>query len=256
MTRLRPSARLACAAILLLSVIVPTGAAGAELLVAAASDLVLAFREIVPAFERERGVRVRLTLGSTGQLAQQIDSGAPFDLFFAADQEYVERLRVRQRLVPGSLRPYARGLIVLATRAEGPALDALPDVLDARVKRLALANPAHAPYGRAAKEALEASGVWAAVQPKLVYGENVGQAQQFLRTGNVDAAVLALSVVRQREIRHVAIEPRLYRPLVQWAAVTAASQQPAAAAAFIQFVAHGPGRAVMERVGFRMPPWE
>jgi molybdate transport system substrate-binding protein len=121
------------------------------------------------------------------------------------------------------------------------------------VKRIAIANPAHAPYGMAAREALERADVWARVQPKLVYSENIGQALQFLQTGNVDAAILALSIAQAPDIRHVSIDPNLYRPIVQAAAVTARSRHPDLARAFIAFVNGPQGRPTMRRYGFLLP---
>ncbi|MFB3816320.1 MAG: molybdate ABC transporter substrate-binding protein [Candidatus Methylomirabilales bacterium] len=254
----RPPIRLA----LLLSgllILLPLPARGAApdpgspaLLIAAAADLVFAFREITPAFERERGVAVRVTLGSSGNLTQQIQQGAPFDAFFSANRAYVETLAAAGAVRRESLRPYARGILVVAGHADGPPLAELGDLAGDRIRRVAIANPAHAPYGMAAREALERAGLWERVRPKLVYGESIGQAQQFLRTGSVDAALLALSVAMAPEFRHVAVDQGLYRPLVQWAAVTAVSRQPDAAAAFIDFVV-GPGRPVLQRFGFLSP---
>lgn len=260
----RPPLRLALLLLSGLLVLLPVPArsaapraptAASELLIAAAADLAFAFREIAPAFQRERGVAVRVSLGSSGNLAQQIQHGAPFDAFFSANRGYVETLRAAGAVRPESLRPYARGILVVAGQAEGPPPATLRDLAGDRVRRVAIANPAHAPYGMAAREALQGAGLWERVRPKLVYGESIGQAQQFLRTGSVDAALLALSVAMVPELRHVAVDQALYRPLIQWAAVTAASRQPAAAAAFIDFVAGPAGRSVLDRFGF-LPPGE
>jgi molybdate transport system substrate-binding protein len=235
------------------SALAPAGAP--ELLIAAASDLVFAFREIASAFQRERGVAVRLSFGSSGNLAQQVQHGAPFDAFFSANRGYVEALRAAGAVRPASLRAYARGILVLAGHADGPPLAALRDLTGDRMRRVAIANPAHAPYGMAAREALERARLWERVRPKLVYGESIGQAQQFLRTGSVDAALLALSVAMAPEFRHVTVDQALYAPLIQWAGVTAVSRQPDAAAAFIAFVAGPAGRPVLHRFGF-LPPGE
>ena len=224
-----------------------------ELLVAAAADLVFAFREIVPLFEGAHGAKVTLTLGSTGQLAQQIHRGAPYDVFFAANIGFVEDLRAKGAVIAESVEPYAQGTIVLATLRNRGALATLRDLTRDDVKRIAIANPAHAPYGMAAREALERSGVWGKVQPKLVFGENITQALQFLQTGNVDAAIIALSIAQAPDIRHTAIEAGLYRPINQAAAVTARSRQPDLARAFIRFVNGPMGRPVMKRYGFRLP---
>jgi molybdate transport system substrate-binding protein len=224
-----------------------------ELLVAAAADLVFAFREIVPAFEREHPARVLLTLGSTGQLSQQILHGAPFDVLFAANVAFVEGLRAEGAVRADSIQPYARGALVLAWRHGAPPLADLRELGREAVRRVAIANPAHAPYGMAAREALERAGMWDRARAKLVYGENIEQALQFLRTGNVDAAILALSIVKVPELRSVRIDPGLYHPIVQAAAVTARSRHPQLARTFIGFVGGRLGRRIMQRYGF-LPP--
>jgi molybdate transport system substrate-binding protein len=224
-----------------------------ELVVAAAADLVFAFREIVPAFERERHAKVTLTLGSTGHLAQQIEHGAPFDVFFAANMSFIEALRSRGQVRPETVEPYAQGLIVLATHRNRMPLVGLEDLGQNAVRRVAIANPAHAPYGMAAKEALEKAGLWERVRPKLVYGENISQALQFLRTENVDAAILALSVAQVPEVRSNLIDRSLYRPIVQGVAVTARTREPDVARAFIRFVNGPEGRSIMKRFGFLLP---
>ncbi|OGB95437.1 MAG: molybdate ABC transporter substrate-binding protein [candidate division NC10 bacterium RBG_16_65_8] len=224
-----------------------------ELVVAAAADLVFAFREIVPAFERGHRVRVTLSLGSTGQLTRQIEHGAPFDVFFAANMDFVDGLRQKGHVRPESVEPYAQGLIVLAWHTSRPPLARLDDLTKNTVARLAIANPAHAPYGMAAKEALASAGLWERIRPKLVYGENINQALQFLRTENVDAAILALSVAQVPEVRSISIDRGLYRPLVQGVAVTTRAREPDMARAFIRFVNGREGRPIMKRFGFLLP---
>jgi molybdate transport system substrate-binding protein len=229
------------------------GGARPELIVAAAADLVFAFREIAPIFEKEHQAKVTLTFGSTGQLAQQIQHGAPVDAFFAANVAFVDDLRAKGAILSNSVEPYAQGQIVLAIQRSRPTLSTLRDLTRDDVKRVAIANPAHAPYGMAAREALVSAGVWAQVEPKLVYGENIRQALQFLQTGNVDAAILALSVAQVPDVQYTRIDPGLYTPLVQAAAVTARSRHPDLARAFIRFVNGPQGRPIMKRFGFVLP---
>ena len=224
-----------------------------ELVVAAAADLVFALREIAPVFEKERQAKVTLTFGSTGQLAQQIQQGAPVDVFFAANVAFMEDLRAKGAVLADSVETYAQGQIVLATQKSRPALPSLRDLTRGDVKRVAIANPAHAPYGMAAREALVSVGVWTQVQPKLVFGENVRQALQFLETGNVDAAIIALSVAQVPDIRFGLIDPSLHRPIIQAAAVTTRSRHPDLARAFIRFVNGPQGRPIMKRFGFLLP---
>jgi molybdate transport system substrate-binding protein len=223
------------------------------LVVAAAADLVFAFRELVPAFERSHRATVTLTLGSTGQLARQIEQGAPFDVFFAANMDFVEALREKGHVRPESVEPYAQGLIVLATHQKRPPLARLEDLTQNTVTRVAIANPGHAPYGVAAKEALEKMGLWERLRTKLVYGENIGQALQFLRTENADAAILALSVAKVSEVRYVLIDRRLYRPILQGVAVTTRTRHPEVARALARFVTGPDGRSILKRYGFLMP---
>ena len=224
-----------------------------ELIVAAAANLSFALREIARAFEREHGVKVTLTLGSTAQLAQQILHGAPYDVFFAADAATVEDLRAKGAVLPDSVEPYASGQIVLASIPGRPAPPGVRDLTRDEVKRIAIANPVHAPYGKAAQEALEKAGLWPEVRSKLVYGENVGQALQFLQTGNVDVAIIPLSLARAVDLPSTPIDQALYRPIIQLAGVSARSKSPDLARAFIRFLTGPQGRPVMKRLGYLLP---
>lgn len=224
-----------------------------ELIVAAAADLIFAFREIAPRFEQTHQAKVTLTFGSTGQLAQQIHHGAPVDVFFAANVSFVEDLRAKGAILADTIEAYAQGRIVLATHRMRMALASLKDLTREDVKRVAIANPTHAPYGMAAREAMISAGVWPAVQPKLVYGENIRQALQFLETQNVDAAIISLSLADAPDIHFTLIDPSLHRPIVQAAAVTARSRHPDLARAFIRFVNGPQGRPIMRRFGFLLP---
>jgi molybdate transport system substrate-binding protein len=224
-----------------------------EVIVAAAADLVFAFREITPLFERQHHAKATLTFGSTGQLAQQIQHGAPVDVFFAASLAFVVDLRAKGVVLADSLEPYAQGRIVLATHKNRQALASIKDLSREDVKRVAIANSTHAPYGMAAREALVSADIWEQIQPKLVYGENIRQALQFLETQNVDAAIISLSLADAPDIRYSLIDPSLHRPIVQAAAVTARSRQPDLARAFIRFVNGSQGRPLMKRFGFLLP---
>jgi len=224
-----------------------------EVIVAAAADLVFAFREIAPLFEQQHQAKVTLTFGSTGQLTQQIQHGAPVDVFFAANVAFVEDLRAKGMVLADSVEPYAQGRIVLATHRSRQVLASVKDLTREDVRRIAIANPAHAPYGMAAREALVSAGVWDHIRPKLVYGENIRQALQFLETQNVDAAIISLSLADAPDIHFTLIDPSLHRPIVQAAAVTARSRQPDLARAFIRFVNGPQGRPIMKRFGFLLP---
>jgi molybdate transport system substrate-binding protein len=232
----------------------PPASAQPALTVFAASDLAFAFKEIVPRFERMVGVKVTLVLGSTGNFARQIEHGAPADVFFAADQSYVERLIARGALIPETRALYAQGRIVLATPKKfGPKLADLRALLDPRIKHVAIANPAHAPYGRAAEEALRKVGIWEALRPKLVYGENIRHALQFVQTGAAEAGVVALSVAGVPEVEWTPIDPALHAPINQTVAVVKRSGRPELGVALIQFVNGREGREIMKRHGFLVP---
>ena len=224
------------------------------LTVFAASDLGPAFKQIVPQFERKAGARVTLVLGSTGMLAQQIRNGAPADVFFAANETFVTQLSSEQLTLQQSQEVYARGRIALVALRSGPVhIDSLTDLADARVKHIAIANPQHAPYGLAAKQALEAAGLWTALKSKLVFGENVQQAVQFVRSGSAEAGIVARSVSDTPDLTWRLVDQHLHAPLDQMAVVLARSKQPQAAAAFIAFVNSAGGRTVMRQFGFLLP---
>jgi molybdate transport system substrate-binding protein len=225
-----------------------------SLTVFAAADLAFAFKELVPVFEKAHGVRVALSLGSTGNLAAQIEHGAPADAFFAADQAFVDRLAARGVILPDTVTLYAQGRIVLAVpRRSGRRLDELRDLLDPNIRRIAIANPLHAPYGRAAEQAMRKLGLWDTLKPKLVYGENVRQALQFLQVGAVDAGIVALSVAGVSEIESTLIDADLHEPLNQAAGVPTRSARPDLALGFIRLVAGPEGRPIMKKYGFRLP---
>ena len=220
----------------------------------AAADLAFALRDLAPRFEKAHGVKLSLVLGSTGNLARQIEHGAPADLFFAANESFVDDLARVGAVIPATKGLYAQGRLVLATsRAFGPKLTDLRQLAEARVRRVAIANPQHAPYGKAAEQALRKVGLWEAVQPKLVYGENIRHTLQFLQTGATDAGIVALSVASVPEIDWVAIDPALHAPLNQVVAVVRKSGRPELGLAFIQFIGGPEGRRIMKSYGFLLP---
>jgi molybdate transport system substrate-binding protein len=230
-----------------------------ELHVAAASDLRFALEELAVRFERPHAVRVRTTLGSSGQLAAQIAQGAPFDVYFSADEAFVRTLVQQGAIRKDSVRLYAVGRIVLWVRSQS-ALDVthgLRALTDPRIRYVAIANPVHAPYGRAAEQALRSTGVYDRVRAKLVLGESISQTLQFVQTGNADAGIVALSLAIAPTVnaagRYWIIPSYLHRPIRQAVGVTARSPQPALAAAFVAFTNSPSGRDVMRRYGFSLP---
>lgn len=223
--------------------------------VAAASDLQLVLPELAAAFHRQSPQRVQLSFGSSGNFARQIQQGAPFDLFLSADESFVFRLAdagvARDR---GAL--YAIGRIVLAAPAASTlALDAKLEGLRRdwdRIRQFAIANPAHAPYGRAAREALQALGWWEQVRPRLVLGENISQATQYISTGAAQIGITALSLVRAPAVaaqtRHVVLPASLHQPLRQ-RMVLLKDARPAAQS-FREYLATAEAKAVFARYGF------
>jgi molybdate transport system substrate-binding protein len=220
----------------------------------AAADLGPPFRQLVPQYERLTGVKVTLVVGSTGVLTQQIRNGAPADVFFAANESYIQQLSSESLTIENTRRLYARGRLVAVTlKSDGLRVADLNDLANNEIKRIAIANPAHAPYGVAAKQALEAAGLWDTVEAKLVYGENVQQAVQFVRSGSAQAAIVARSVADLPDLSWTLIDQRLHAPLNQVAAVLARTSLPAPSSAFIEFVNSTEGRAVMRQFGFLLP---
>ncbi|MCM2311596.1 MAG: molybdate ABC transporter substrate-binding protein, partial [Steroidobacteraceae bacterium] len=228
--------------------------------VAAASDLQFALDEIVARFEQDTGIAPRVTYGSSGNLARQIEQGAPFELFLSADEAFVDRLAAR-RLTRGRGHLYGLGRIVLfapngSPLELDPALDGLARRLaSGQSGRIAVANPEHAPYGRAAEQALRARGLWQAAQPHLLIGENVSQAAQFASSGNADGGIIAYSLALGPALRErgtSALLPQsLHAPLRQRMVLLARASP--AAERFYEYLRSPASRAILERYGFLLP---
>ena len=224
------------------------------LLVAAASDLQFAFKAIAALYQQQSGQQVIVTFGSTGTLSQQIENGAPYDLFAAADESYINGLTAKGLTIPETQQLYAQGRIVLAVNKQsGLQLTDLKQLVDASFRQVSIANPDHAPYGKAAMQAMQAAGVWEQVKPRLVYGDNVTQALQFIQTGNAPAGIVALSVASVPEVSYTLIDARLHDPLNQKLTVLKRSRLADAARAFIAFVNGSQGRPIMKKYGFALP---
>lgn len=225
-----------------------------ELTVAAASDLTQAFEEIGREFEASNKTKVVFVFGSTGMLTRQIENGAPMDLFAAANVDYINQLEQRGLILPDTKAIYARGRITLWTTPDSPLkIETISDLRRPDVKRIAIANPDHAPYGLAALQALETARVWEEVKPKLVYADNIRQTLQYAETGNVDVAIVALSLSQQSNGRYVLIPEELHRPIDQGLAVIKGTRNEAAARAFAGFVTGPRGREILAKYGFAFP---
>ena len=229
---------------------------GAPLRVAAAADLALAFKEVGAAFEKQSGKRVDFSFGSTGLLAKQIAEGAPFDVFAAANVSFVDDV-VREGACLGETKAlYARGRIVMWSKDPWALPKDIKDLEDPKYAKVAIANPEHAPYGRAAREALTKAGSWAAVEPRAVYGENVQQTLMFARSGNAEVAIVALSLAVTSPGNYTPIDPSLHAPLDQALVVCKGGSKGAKtneARAFVDYVGSDAGRAIMRRFGFLLP---
>jgi molybdate transport system substrate-binding protein len=228
-----------------------------ELRIATASDLSAAFKELVAAFEKRSSTTVELSLGSSGNFFAQITNGAPFDLYFSADIDYPKKLEAAGFTEPGSLYEYAVGHVVLwapndsTIDVERLGMKALEDPA---VRRIAIANPTHAPYGRAAIAALKHANVYETVRQKIVLGENVSQAAQFVQSGNAEIGIVALSLALGPNMkgrgRFWRIPSEYHPPLRQAAVVLRASPNQPLAYQFIDFLKSPDGLAIMSRYGF------
>ncbi len=228
--------------------------------IAAASDLRYAMDELVAVYtDASPGVRIDVTYGSSGNFLTQIKEGAPFDLYFSADIAYPQQL-VDAGLATGSPRMYAIGKIVLwvpsASSIDVETLG-MAALKAPEARKVAIANPEHAPYGKAAIAAMQHAGVYDQVKPRLVLGENISQAAQFVQAGGADIGVVALSLSVAPPMDTTGhawqIPVDFYPTIEQGAVVLAAAQDPAVAGQFLDFVLGVDGRAVLDRYGFQLP---
>ncbi len=233
----------------------PGASQTAPIQVAAAADLSFAFREVGAAYERTSGRHVVFSFGATGLLEKQVAEGAPFDVFAAANVTYADDAVHAGACLADSKTLYATGHLAIYT-PPGAALRprSLADLADARYAKIAIANPDHAPYGRAARQALRRAGVWEAVRGRVVYGENVQQALQFAQSGNADAALVALGLALETPGDAARIPTELHDRIDQALVVCRGGKAGAdAGRAFVGFVQSSEGRAILRRHGFLLP---
>lgn len=236
-------------------------AAAAELpLVAAAADLQFALPDIAREFTRETGHAVRLVFGSSGNFRRQIEDGAPFELFLSADQSYVDALAREGRTVDAGV-VYAVGRLALLV-PKGSPIVADPELrgvaralADGSLRKFAIANPEHAPYGRAARQALQRAGLWQAIEPRLVLGENISQTAQFAVSGAAQGGIVAYSLVRSKALAgrgdYALLPSSTYDPLVQKMVLLKGAGS--VARAFYRYLQGPAARAVLDRYGFEAP---
>jgi len=221
-----------------------------EVTVAAASDLSLAMKEMVAGFEQQTGVRVRLVFGSSAGLYAQIRNGAPFDVFLAADDETPPRLESEGFAVAGSRFTYATGGIVLYS-PDDKLVRGEATLKEGRFVKLAIANPATAPYGAAAVQAMRALGLYETLEPKLVQGNNIAQAYQFVASRNAELGFVALSQVAVgSQGSRWTVPETLYEPIAQDAVLLERGAGSEAARAFLAFLRGPQARAVKQKYGY------
>ncbi len=261
----------------MIAMLVACAAQAKEITVAAASDLNLALKEIAQRYEAKTGTRVKLTFGSSGNFLTAIQNGAPYDAYFSADLDYPRQLEAAGLTEPGTLYEYAVGRLVLWAPTNSPLnlSEGLKLLADARVRKIAIANPKHAPYGRAAVAAMRAAGVYSTAEPKLVLGENISQTFQFVQTGNADAGLVALSLVAhpsksgpgggpdsskssqggapEMEGKYWLVPQQMYPAIRQAAVVLKSSRQKDAAKKFLEYVKSDQAREILAEYGFAKP---
>jgi molybdate transport system substrate-binding protein len=230
----------------------------ADINVAAAADLKFALAEIAKAYEAtNKDDKVKVTFGASGKLTTQITEGAPFDLFFAANIEYPEKLKAAGMTV-GEIKPYAIGRLVMLTK-KGSQIDlknGLQILTSDKIRKIAIANPEVAPYGKAAVEALKSAGIYEKVESKIVKGENVQQAATFGITGAADVAIVAHSLALQptiaNEVNTYLIDGKLHKKMVQAYVGTKRGGDNPSAKKFLEFFESKNGDAILKKYGFTL----
>lgn len=222
---------------------------------AAAANLTDAFAEVGPRFTSKTGIRVVFSFGATADLARQIENGAPFDVFTAADTEHVEQLEGKGLLTPGTRALYARGRLVLwVPPGSNLKVERIQDITAKTFERIAIAKPDVAPYGRAAVESLRRLGIWNEIEGRVIYAQNVSQAKQYAATGNAEIAFIPLALVKPGEGTYVEVPEETHRPIDQALGIVKDSMKQAAARQFVDFLLSDEGQDLLAKKGYRKPP--
>jgi len=228
------------------------GAAGAEtpqIRVAAASNLTVVASEFAQAFEKSAGIRPVFSFASTAQLAKQIDDGAPFDLFLAADTQHVDDLIRKGRLIRDTRAVYATGILALwFPKMAGARFE---DLAKPEIRTIALARPELAPYGAAAVETLRNLQLWEKTKPRIVYAGSVAMAKQYGSTGNADAVFLPKALITKEHGAVILVDEKLHQPIQQALAVVTATKQTQNARRFADFISKGPGHVIFQANGYK-----
>lgn len=225
-----------------------------ELTIAAASNLTDALADIGPRFTSKTGIRVVFSFGATADLARQIENGAPFDVFLAADTAHVKQLESKGLLTPGTNAVYARGrLVVWLPSSSHLKLTRIQDITTREFERIAIAKPDVAPYGQAAVECLRSLGIWNEIEPRVVYAQNVSQAKQYAGTGNAEVAFIPLALVKPGEGNYLEVDEGTHSPIDQALGVIKDSRAQTAARQFADFLLSNEGQELLEKKGYRRP---
>jgi molybdate transport system substrate-binding protein len=230
-----------------------------EITVAAAADLTFVFKEVGARFQKETGNSIKLSYGSSGNFFSQIKNGAPYDMFFSADVSFPKKLEAAGLIEPGSLYEYATGKVVIwvPSKSKLDINQGLKVLLDPGIGKIAIANPVHAPYGAAAVAAMQHEGVYDKVKAKIIQGDNILQAAQFVESGNADVGLIALSLALAPPMKSaghfVEIPSADYPPVIQAVVILKSSKDKDTAEAFLKFLKEPSTVAIMQQYGF-VPP--
>lgn len=228
-----------------------------KILIAAAADLKFALDSIVSVFKKNSQATVDITYGSSGKLFEQISNGAPFDVFFSADISYPLQLKDKG-LIVSEVYLYGVGRIVLWSKKFDPNLQGMQSLLSTSIKKIAIANPTHAPYGKRAEEALIYYQLLESVKDKLVYGENISQAAQFIATGASDIGIVALSLAVSPNMnklggKYYLIPEMSHNRLEQGVGITRHGMGNELSKVFMEFVESTTAHSILFHFGFRRP---
>jgi molybdate transport system substrate-binding protein len=241
------------------AIALPVAGLAQSLTVAAAADLQAAMPELVDQYQKQSGKTVQVVYGSSGNFYQQIQNGAPYDVFFSANLDYAKKLDAAGMAEPGSLYQYATGKIVLwvPNSSKVDFKEGLRALLDPAIKKVSIANPEHAPYGQAAVTAMQKTGVYEQVKNELVLGENISQAASFAVSGAADAGIIAMSLALSPNMkdkgRYVEVPAETYPAIEQACVIVKASSKKGEAKGFLDFVKSAPSKEVLKKYGFGVP---
>ena len=224
-----------------------------EIIIASGANLQFALTEIADIFTEEYPYPVTFVWGSTGSLTHQIENGAPYDIFFAADESFMNRLREEGYLLGDSAQSFVTGRLAIGVNsAVKNKIRALNDFLNGDIRSIAIASPEHAPYGLAAKEALINAGLWEQLQNKIVYAENIRQCLQFIETGNADAGIVSANIPPVEGVSTILVDSSLYTPPRQSFAILKKSGKAEQAQVFLSFIKEQKSVGILTKYSYRL----